>query len=384
MKKALCLILSVIIALSTISVIAFADSVPEISIKTDKQTVRKSERVTVSVNVSKNSNICAATIEFNYDTDKFSIESATVNDNLGTGFVNDSAGNGKVRYVMADTTVITAGASLFTVELKVKKPNGKVSLDIQEVWVDSNGKAIDVTSQVKAKYSSLPETVLTCRHDIKEEIVSQATCTHDGSKIQKCTIKNCGWESEPIVIKATGHNLKTVTTQPTCDKDGKEYKECATCGFKTDETVIKAKGHSTKLVTVEPTCTKDGETYLQCEICGWKGESVVLKAGHKAGNWETVKEATETETGKQVKKCTVCGEVVDEKEIPAVTPERIKGDVNGDGKLTATDARMILRHVARIETLILSQMAYADVNGDYKITATDARRILRIVAGLEA
>ena len=56
--------------------------------------------------------------------------------------------------------------------------------------------------------------------------------------------------------------------------------------------------------------------------------------------------------------------------------------MDGNGKVTAIDARMILQHVAGVKTLNLLQMARADVNGDYKITAVDARVVLRAVAGL--
>lgn len=419
MKKALCLILSVIIAFGVLSVLTFAVNAPEISLETDMQTVRKGDTVTVMVKVPKNSKICATTINFVYDTDCYSLSSATANGLISGELLNeDYEGTKVVKYVAAIIDGITDGGSLFTVKLKVKKPNGKLTLDIEEVFVDDNGKAENVTARVKAK--STLEAVLTCRHDFREVIISQPTCVKDGEKAQECRI--CGLKNESTPIEAKGHTLTTVTVEPTCDKAGKQYDECTVCGFKTAEKVLKAKGHDTETVvidstcnregmkydeckvcgwksettvvkmkahdtetiTVPATCDKDGETYLQCKVCGWKSESVVIEAGHKAGEWETVAEATETEPGKKVKKCTVCGEVVEEKEIPVVNPDRIKGDVNGDGELTATDARMILRHVARIETLTLSQMTYADVNGDYKITAVDARKILRIVAGLEA
>ena len=168
MKKTLSLILSVIILLGTFSILAFADSTPEISLKTRAQTVRKNDKVTISVNVSKNSKLCVATIDFIYDTDCFSLESAEAKGTFGNEQINDKIANGKVRYVAAQIDGVTAAATLFTVTLKVKKPNGKVSLDISEAWVDNDGDAKDVTSQVRAKYASLPETILACRHDLKE------------------------------------------------------------------------------------------------------------------------------------------------------------------------------------------------------------------------
>lgn len=54
----------------------------------------------------------------------------------------------------------------------------------------------------------------------------------------------------------------------------------------------------------------------------------------------------------------------------------VKGDVNGNGKITAADARQTLRAAAKLETLDERAEFAADVNNDGKITATDAREIL--------
>ncbi|MBQ8210102.1 MAG: dockerin type I repeat-containing protein [Clostridia bacterium] len=59
------------------------------------------------------------------------------------------------------------------------------------------------------------------------------------------------------------------------------------------------------------------------------------------------------------------------------------GDVNGDGEVTAADARLILRHSARLEILYLEQYLLADYNDDGRVTAADARLALRKSAGLE-
>lgn len=59
------------------------------------------------------------------------------------------------------------------------------------------------------------------------------------------------------------------------------------------------------------------------------------------------------------------------------------GDVNGDGKTAAADARIALRAAAGIHTLSDVQRTAADVNGDGKITASDARKILRVAAGID-
>jgi hypothetical protein len=66
---------------------------------------------------------------------------------------------------------------------------------------------------------------------------------------------------------------------------------------------------------------------------------------------------------------------------------RIKGDVNGDGKITAVDASAVLIEFAELSadgkgTFTPSQFAAADVNNDGKITAVDASSILRYYAAL--
>lgn len=60
------------------------------------------------------------------------------------------------------------------------------------------------------------------------------------------------------------------------------------------------------------------------------------------------------------------------------------GDVDGNGKITASDARIILRVSAKLDKLDDSKTKFADVNGDKKITASDARTVLRMSAKLEA
>lgn len=58
------------------------------------------------------------------------------------------------------------------------------------------------------------------------------------------------------------------------------------------------------------------------------------------------------------------------------------GDANGDGKVNATDATAVLKHVVEINKLSGFGLVNADANGDGKINATDATTILKQVVGL--
>ncbi len=61
----------------------------------------------------------------------------------------------------------------------------------------------------------------------------------------------------------------------------------------------------------------------------------------------------------------------------------LPGDVSGDGKITAADARLTLRASVKLENLDAKQIKAADVDGKAGLTAADARLILRASVGLE-
>jgi hypothetical protein len=64
-----------------------------------------------------------------------------------------------------------------------------------------------------------------------------------------------------------------------------------------------------------------------------------------------------------------------------VDKPRKPGDVDGDGELTSTDARLVLQaSVGKVE-FAEEQKETADVDGDGKVTTTDARIILQEVVG---
>ena len=58
------------------------------------------------------------------------------------------------------------------------------------------------------------------------------------------------------------------------------------------------------------------------------------------------------------------------------------GDINGDGKINALDASVILQHDAKLITLSDEQLAFADLNNDGKVNALDASVILQYDARL--
>ena len=57
------------------------------------------------------------------------------------------------------------------------------------------------------------------------------------------------------------------------------------------------------------------------------------------------------------------------------------GDLNGDDKINAVDARWVLQAASGARTFDATQTAAADVNGDGKVNAVDARWILQVASG---
>ena len=145
------------------------------------------------------------------------------------------------------------------------------------------------------------------------------------------------------------------------------------------------KGHDYKTEVIAPTCTEKGYTIYSCD-CGFSDKrDYVVASGHTPGEWEVETAAQAGVEGKEQLKCTVCDSVIDHRSIPAL-PTFIPGDANGDGKITAADARIVLRISAQLEKVDKYTQPFEvfDVNGDGKITASDARKVLRISAKLES
>lgn len=72
----------------------------------------------------------------------------------------------------------------------------------------------------------------------------------------------------------------------------------------------------TSEVTTQPTCTAPGVTTYTCE-CGDTYTEEITALGHTEGEWEVTKNATMLSDGEKVKKCSVCGEVLETEVIPA-------------------------------------------------------------------
>lgn len=82
---------------------------------------------------------------------------------------------------------------------------------------------------------------------------------------------------------------------------------------------------------------------------------------------------------------TALAEEVDTAAVETQAPVieyHLKGDVNDNGEVSASDARAILRMVAGLDKMLYASMLVCDMNNDGRLSAADARLALRVAAGL--
>ena len=115
----------------------------------------------------------------------------------------------------------------------------------------------------------------------------------------------------------------------------------------------------TNVETKKATCTQEGSITKKCSVCRLITTEAIPMTEHSFSGG----------------KCSVCGQA---------SGESIKiGDVDGDGKISASDARLTLRASVGLEKLDSQSTKKADADKNDKITAADARLILRASVGLE-
>ena len=242
------------------------------------------------------------------------------------------------------------------------------------------------------KCGAVSDEIIPTLHAVGDcyEVISEtaATCTTDGSKIQKCTV--CGntrtvyekafhtdeeylryeYNSDLVhyvycnvceeKLDALEHDFFEKNTA-TCTESGEMAKVCVDCGYSVslgEET--EARGHDLVESVVEPTCTEDGYSAKHCTRCEYRGAEVIPSAGHSY------------EGGV----CTLCGE-----KEPAAEPEYVSGDLTGDGNINAMDVNIAKRILSGSVTPTEVQNLAGDINGDGQFNGKDANFLARIASG---
>ena len=184
------------------------------------------------------------------------------------------------------------------------------------------------TNVVKKDWYGVNAWVATCSDEhkaVKDKAVAP-TCTKTGlTEGSHCSA--CGMVLTPQeTVPAAGHKpVVDPGRAPGCTEEGlTDGKHCSVCNVVlAAQEKIPATGH-TEVVDEpkEPTCEEDGLTEgKRCSGCGevFVPQETIPALGHALGEWEIVKEATETEEGSQERACSVC-DFVEEKKIDKLPP----------------------------------------------------------------
>lgn len=324
------------------------------------------------------------------------------------------------------TFVASGGTYEFKYELSTKKLS--VYFAQEEIEIDSD--VYGDTDSTLHKWSKptfvwegtdIATAVFTCANESDHIVTLNAEITSDK------TAPQC--ESDGIIVYTAKvvfeNNTYTDTKTETLPKTGHDYgdPEWTWNGYQTVYATFICKNGDSHYENVnasitskktEPTCesygkivysaavTFEGKTYTD------KKTKTIKKTGHsyKVTSWDWVDfdKATVTFTCEHDKSHTqtidaeITSEITDDGyTIYTATAEfdgkkytdskmkpllGLRGDVDGDGAITANDALAILRSSVGMANLTPVQNKLADVDGDGQITANDALAVLRYSVGM--
>lgn len=249
----------------------------------------------------------------------------------------------------------------------------------------------------------------------KGTVISKNTANHVGeTEIRNAVETSCKKGSKPgytgdVYCKACGklistgtvipvpdHTYVEVVTPPTCTEIGYTTYTCSVCGDTYNGNIVRALGHD---YDENGVCRRCGEREDGASgISLISGSVLTLDSTNKtivSKNVITVDDfkkqlsgSADTYTivdkdGKAVATNIPTGAVLSCSGSSEKYTVIIMYDVNADGKVNSSDARLALRYSAKIEALSDNQLLSADADGNGKVNAADARKILRVSAKLE-
>ena len=258
-------------------------------------------------------------------------------------------------------------------------------------------------------------TCSVCKATKTESVAKLSTHTWDGGKVTKAatcaaegvrtfTYTVCKATKTETIAQTADHQWDEgkITTEATCITAGITTYTCTVCGAQREESFTDRSAHALRLIPgTAPTCTNSGlPDYYQCQICmrfyfdaaavqafefNQLHDHIIPATGHNWSEWQVTKAPSTAENGVETRICTLCGEE-ETRPIAAISPSYTLGDVDGNGKIEAADARLALRASVKLEKYEEGSAPFlaADANRDGQIGPEDARTILRVSVKLES
>lgn len=215
-----------------------------------------------------------------------------------------------------------------------------------------------------------------------EKASTTATCTEAGTATMTCSV--CGYSKEEDE-EALGHSFTNYVSDgnASCTADGTKTAECDNGCGETD--TVTDEGSMTEHIYEEtvtaPTCTEQGYTEYKCKDCGNTYKSDYVDALGHTPETVIIKEAEIGEAGLKQEKCSVCGEVLSEAEIPALeettTEEELTQTTEAITEETTEEAASTSEkeNTTKRETVTATEKQDNSFNTDYSL--------FRVVGGIE-
>lgn len=236
-------------------------------------------------------------------------------------------------------------------------------------------------------------------HEYSDEwiVTKEATCSSMGLKHTTC--KLCGEESIPVATAKSDHTYGDYEIlQESADGLSARVKyTCSVCGNEKEDIIVFEQNNGNGDIG-------DGKDYSKIFMLKPLATSVIavdydnLIVSNVARNMSVEKFNSNFSNSNRCVIYDSNGNIISEESLIA-TGMRINyeditgivtnyyvsvtGDIDSDGKVTAADARLVLRGAANLEQLNGAFFVAADVNQDGKVTASDARKTLRVAANIE-
>ena len=152
------------------------------------------------------------------------------------------------------------------------------------------------------------------KHSYKKEVTKPMTCTENGEITYTCS---CG-DSYTEQILAPGHDYEeTKRVEAVCEIDGRIEYTCKECGDIQYETIPSVEHEFVLTEEKKPLCMKDGCKTYTCKNCGEVRQEIIEQEGHLDPQWEVSQENGFFTKGVEKLICSVCGQTLEKREIPA-------------------------------------------------------------------
>lgn len=340
------------------------------------------------VSISDNTGVAYIKIRVSYDSSIMTLTSADDTGFLKGYMPGQSVSNNPFVATWSNTTNNDGDGDILTLTFEVNKgtEDGEYPVSIEIVDINDQSEH-DVSINVSA-------SSVIVKHEHKWDsgaVTKNPTCEEPGEKTFTCSV--CGEVIKAQEeIPALGHKEVKVEGKPaTCTEKGlSDGIKCSVCGetIKSQEE-LPARGHSFK----DGVCTECGAIDPDYKLILKKGSKLILDSDKKFiyVKPEKISGVTASEFKSEIES-DITLSIADSDVV--VNGLKFKfgvneytviviGDTSPDGKITAKDARTVLRIAARLDSPDPVTKEAADIDSDGKISSREARSILRFAARLQ-